>query len=86
MQEETRQKLSAQSKLRQANDEINQLADRLEEEEESKKNLERQIVEANNRVCGVLVEADQEGVCCLVWWLWLKLAEYLSSTCQIGRF
>lgn len=43
LQEETRQKLSMGSRLRQMEDEQNNLREQLEEEEESKKNVEKQL-------------------------------------------
>ena len=50
-QEETRQKLALQSKLRQAEDEKESAQERLEEEEEAKKALERQVADLNQKVC-----------------------------------
>jgi hypothetical protein len=44
MAEETRQKLSLNTKLRQLEDEQNGLREQLEEEEESKKNVEKQLL------------------------------------------
>lgn len=43
LQEETRQKLSLSTRLRQLEDEQNNLKEMLEEEEESKKNVEKQV-------------------------------------------
>lgn len=43
LQEETRQKLSQGSRLRQLEDEQNNLREQLEEEEEAKKNVEKQL-------------------------------------------
>lgn len=43
LQEETRQKLSLSTRLRQMDDEQNGLREMLEEEEEAKKNVEKQI-------------------------------------------
>lgn len=43
LQEETRQKLALSSRLRQLEDEQNNLKEMLEEEEESKKNVEKQV-------------------------------------------
>ena len=43
LEEESRQKLSLSSKLRQVESEKDQLQEQLEEEEESKKNLEKQV-------------------------------------------
>lgn len=43
LQEETRQKLSISTRLRQMEDEQNGLREMLEEEEEAKKNVEKQI-------------------------------------------
>ena len=49
-QEETRQKLALQSRLRQAEDEKESAMERLEEEEEAKKGLERQVQDLNQKV------------------------------------
>lgn len=43
LQEETRQKLSLSTRLRQMEDEQNSLREMLEEEEEVKKNMEKQV-------------------------------------------
>lgn len=43
LQEETRQKLSVNTRLRQLEDEQNNLKEQLEEEEEAKRNVERQF-------------------------------------------
>lgn len=43
LQEETRQKLSQSTKLRQLEEEQNNLKEQLEEEEEAKKNVEKQL-------------------------------------------
>lgn len=43
LQEETRQKLSHSTRLRQLEDEQNNLREQLEEEEESKRNVEKQL-------------------------------------------
>lgn len=43
LQEETRQKLSQSSRLRQLEDDQNSLREQLEEEEEAKKNVEKQL-------------------------------------------
>lgn len=45
MQEETRQKLSLQSKLRQADEKVDSLHDALEEEEELKKAVEQKMLQ-----------------------------------------
>ena len=50
MAEETRQKLSMNSKLRQLEDEQNGLREQLEEEEESKKNVEKQLLLVQGQV------------------------------------
>lgn len=42
LEEETRQKLALSSKLRQVESEISAVKERIEEEEESKRNLEKQ--------------------------------------------
>ena len=51
-QDETRAKLALQGKLRQAHDEKELLADRLEEEEENKKLHEKQIADLHQKVQG----------------------------------
>lgn len=43
LQEETRQKLSQSTRLRQQEDELGNLREQLEEEEESKRNVEKQL-------------------------------------------
>lgn len=43
LQEETRQKLSLGTRLRQMEDEQNNLKEQLEEEEEAKRNVEKQL-------------------------------------------
>lgn len=43
LQEETRQKLSQSTRLRQQEDELCNLREQLEEEEESKRNVEKQL-------------------------------------------
>ena len=50
MQDETRQKLSLQSKLRAAQDEKERLEERLEEEEETKRAQEKQLLDINQKV------------------------------------
>ena len=50
-QEETRQKLSLQSRLRASDDACEVAQDRLEEEEEAKKAIERQLFDVNAKVC-----------------------------------
>lgn len=52
LQEETRQKLSASSRLRQLEDEQNNLREQLEEEEEAKRNVEKQLQMAQGQVSG----------------------------------
>ena len=54
-QEETRQKLALQSKLRQAEDEKENALERLEEEEEAKRALEKQVADLNQKVGGLCV-------------------------------
>ena len=49
-QEETRQKLGLQSRLRQAEDDKESAQERMEEEEEAKKALERQVTDINQKV------------------------------------
>lgn len=43
LEEETKQKLSLQTKLRNIEQQLEQARDQLEEEEEAKKNLEKQV-------------------------------------------
>lgn len=50
LQEETRQKLSLSTRLRQMEDEQTGLQEMLEEEEESRRNLEKQISTLNTQV------------------------------------
>lgn len=50
MEEETRQKLALSTRLRQMEDEQNNLKEMLEEEEESKKNVEKQLYTAQAQV------------------------------------
>lgn len=50
LQEETRQKLSQGSRLRQLEDEQNSLREQLEEEEEARKNVEKQLQMAQAQV------------------------------------
>lgn len=50
LQEETRQKLSQSSRLRQLEDEQINLREQLEEEEEAKKNVEKQLQVAQAQV------------------------------------
>lgn len=51
MQEETRDKLALNSRLRQIESEKQTLQDQLEEEEEAKRNLEKQLSVLNVQVC-----------------------------------
>lgn len=50
LQEETRQKLSLNTRLRQLEDEQNNLKEQLEEEEEAKRNVERQLQSVQTQV------------------------------------
>lgn len=50
MEEETRQKLAVQTRLRQAEDDKLAAQERLEEEAEAKQGLERQVQEMNQKV------------------------------------
>lgn len=50
LQEETRQKLSVQGKLRSTEEEINALRDQVDEEEEQRKQLEQKVQQANMQV------------------------------------
>lgn len=54
MEEETRQKLALSTRIRQLEDEQNNLKEMLEEEEESKKNVEKQLHTAQAQVCAPL--------------------------------
>lgn len=51
IEEETRGKLAAQAKFRQEQDEKESLKDRLEEEEEAKKQFEKQVQDLQQKVC-----------------------------------
>lgn len=51
LQEETRQKLTLSTRLKQLEDEQHNLREMLEEEEESKKNLEKQVSALQAQVC-----------------------------------
>ena len=56
LQEETRHKLALQSKLRQAEEKLEGLADQVDEEEEAKRNLETKCTSLNQQVisyCGI---------------------------------
>ena len=50
LQEETRQKLSMGTRLRQLEDEQNTLREQLEEEEEGKRNVEKQLLTVQAQV------------------------------------
>lgn len=50
LQEETRQKLSLSTRLRQMEDEQNNLREQLEEEEEGKRNVEKQVSTLQSQV------------------------------------
>lgn len=50
LQEETRQKLSQSTRLRQQEDELNNLREQLEEEEEAKRNVEKQLQMVQSQV------------------------------------
>lgn len=54
MEEETRQKLAFSTRLRQLEDEQNNLKEILEEEEESKKNVEKQLQTTQTQVCNLV--------------------------------
>lgn len=64
MEEETRQKLALSTRLRQMEDEQNNLKEMLEEEEESKKNVEKQLYTAQAQVWA-LESVDS------FWWIML---------------
>ena len=69
MAEETRQKLSMNTKLRQLEDEQNGLREQLEEEEEAKKNVEKQLlmVQAQVRSPGPSHAPSDQTTPCLPW-------------------
>lgn len=59
LDEETRQKLSLSTKLRQAEDEQNNLREMLEEEEEAKKNVEKQLYTAQSQVSTTALDSNR---------------------------
>lgn len=77
LQEETRQKLSASSRLRQLEDEHNNLREQLEEEEEAKRNVEKQLQTAQGQVSGV-EEIQQTLFKEAIWELRLQSQQLLS--------
>lgn len=54
LEEETRQKLALSTRIRQLEDEQNNMKEMLEEEEESKKNVVKQLHTAQAQVCAPL--------------------------------
>jgi myosin protein heavy chain len=61
LEEETRQKLALSSRLRQADSERESLQNQLEDEEESKRQLEKQISSLNIQLIEVKKKAEEEG-------------------------
>jgi len=61
LEEETRQKLALSSRLRQADSERESLVNQLEDEEESKRQLEKQITILNIQLIEVKKRAEEEG-------------------------
>lgn len=57
LQEETRQKLSMGTRLRQLEEEQNNLKEQLEEEEEAKRNVEKQLLAAQAQVHNINISA-----------------------------
>ena len=51
LQEETRQKLAVQSRLRQSDDKVETMQDQLEEEEEARKSQEQKVNQLTQQVC-----------------------------------
>lgn len=58
LQEETRQKLSLNTRLRQMEDEHHSLKEQLEEEEAAKRNLEKNMSTLQTQVCSFSVWVD----------------------------
>uniref|UniRef100_A0A667ZP52 Myosin-9 n=1 Tax=Myripristis murdjan TaxID=586833 RepID=A0A667ZP52_9TELE len=63
LQEETRQKLSLGTRLRQLEDDQNSLREQLEEEEEAKKNVEKQLFTVQSQLADMKKKAEQEAGC-----------------------
>jgi myosin protein heavy chain len=61
LEEETRQKLALSSRLRQADSERESLQNQLEDEEEAKRQLEKQIAFLNVQLVEVRKKAEEEG-------------------------
>uniref|UniRef100_A0AAX7US05 Myosin-9 n=1 Tax=Astatotilapia calliptera TaxID=8154 RepID=A0AAX7US05_ASTCA len=61
LQEETRQKLSVNTRLRQLEDEQNNLKEQLEEEEEAKRNVERQLQTVQAQLAELKKKAEQDA-------------------------
>ncbi|GFY78830.1 myosin heavy chain, non-muscle [Trichonephila inaurata madagascariensis] len=61
LQEETRQKLAINSRLRQIESEKENLQDQLDEEEEAKKNLEKQVAFLNAQLTELKKRADEDA-------------------------
>ncbi|XP_022530909.1 myosin-9a [Astyanax mexicanus] len=62
LQEETRQKLALNSRLRQLEDEQNRLKEQLEEEEESKKSVEKQLSSAQAQLSEMRKKMEAEAL------------------------
>ncbi|KAJ3615221.1 hypothetical protein NHX12_018789 [Muraenolepis orangiensis] len=62
LQEETRQKLSLNTRLRQMEDEQNNLQEMLEEEEESKRNVEKQVAALQTQLAEMKKKMEQESL------------------------
>uniref|UniRef100_A0A673CAY7 Myosin-9 n=1 Tax=Sphaeramia orbicularis TaxID=375764 RepID=A0A673CAY7_9TELE len=63
LQEETRQKLSLNTRLRQLEDEQNNLREQLEEEEEAKRNVEKQLFAAQGQLAELKKKLEQDAGC-----------------------
>uniref|UniRef100_A0A7N6FKT9 Myosin-9 n=1 Tax=Anabas testudineus TaxID=64144 RepID=A0A7N6FKT9_ANATE len=63
LQEETRQKLSLNTRLRQLEDEQNNLKEQLEEEEEAKRNVEKQLQLAQAQLTELKKKVEQDSGC-----------------------
>uniref|UniRef100_A0A669F525 Myosin-9 n=1 Tax=Oreochromis niloticus TaxID=8128 RepID=A0A669F525_ORENI len=61
LQEETRQKLSLNTRLRQLEDDQNNLKEQLEEEEEAKRNVERQLQTVQAQLADLKKKAEQDA-------------------------
>lgn len=61
LEEETRQKLTLSSKLRQIEADKEALADQIEEEEEAKRQLEKQLLAVNVQLAEAKKKAEEEA-------------------------